>query len=319
VLAVIVIARSVFVVDESELALVVSFGRVVDTVTKPGLNAKWPWHSVRRFDGRMHLLDPEPRETLTGDPKNIVVDPFAVWRIEPDRLADFVRTVRDTENADRRLAEVIWHALTVELSGLALTELVNEDASKLRLEPMLDATRSTCMTVVADFGIRLIDVRLKRITRPEGTKDAVYREMIAERAKEANFLRKEGERRAIEIRAKAREEADKIVAQAEGEAQVVRGRGEAEATRTYGEAHAQDPEFFLLQQLLETYREIIDTETTLVLSGDSDLLRLLTAGRTDALPKIDTVDNNGAFATSQPAESNKALAGTTEAQPDGEQ
>ena len=99
----------------------------------------------------------------------------------------------------------------------------------------------------------------------------------------------------------------------------MRGRGEAEATRTYGEAHAKDPEFFLLQQLLETYRQIIDSETTLVLSGDSDLLRLLTAGRIDALPKIDAVDANGTIATSQPAVSNQALAGTPEAQPDGEQ
>ncbi len=295
--AVAVGVRSVYVVDESVLALEVSFGRVIRMQDEPGLKIKWPWRSVLRFDRRVQLLDPEPRETLTGDPKNIVVDPYACWRIDPRRLETFVRTVRDTDNAGRRLAEVIWHALTVELSGLKLTEIVNEDPTKLRQDEMLAKALDACTEAATGFGIELLDIQLKRITRPAGTKDAVYSEMIAERRKEANYLRKEGERQAIEIRAQASEQADRIKAQAEGEAQVIRGRGEAEATRTYGAAHSQDPEFFLLQQLLDTYRTIIDSETTLVLSGDSDLLRLLTAGRIDALPPIDAAGDGGSVTT----------------------
>ena len=192
VMAVVVAARSFFVVDESELALVVSFGSVVRSVSAAGLHGKRPWHSVQRFDGRMQLLELEPRETLTRDPKNIVVAPYACWRVDPAQLETFVRAVPggDPTTAGRRLGERIWDVLMAELSALRLTQIVNENPESLEQSQMLRRVLVTCRAKASDLGIELRDVQLKRITRPEGTKQAVYREMIAERAKEANYIRR---------------------------------------------------------------------------------------------------------------------------------
>jgi membrane protease subunit HflC len=262
---------------ETEFALITQFGRPVRTVMNAGLHVKWPFQSILRFDRRLRVYNPRPSEFLTRDKKNLVIENYVAWRIEdPDR---FVKSVGDTASAEMRLHDIIWSGLSAALGTLDLESLVSASQDKVQAAAMLDMlTSRTDLTALGQYGIRVVDVRIKRLNLPEQNKQAVFARMRAERERIAMQYRAEGEEQALVIRATADREKEAILSAAYKDAETVRGEGDAEATRIYGQAYSKDPHFYKLVRTLESYKKVLDDKTTIILNSDSALLKVLTQG-----------------------------------------
>ncbi|HIE52351.1 MAG TPA: protease modulator HflC [Armatimonadetes bacterium] len=276
---------SCFTVDETQYALVTQFGRIVRTVTTAGLKFKWPWQGRRLFDRRLQVYDVRPAEALTEDKKNLVVDAYVCWHLEdPEK---FLKSVTNITGAELRLLDTVWSALAaaigqVPLEGLLYdeTKATAEEPSPLQVDEMLaEVTKAVDQVTRQKYGLRVVDVRLKRLNFPEQNKQSVFARMRAERERMARQYRAEGEEQAMTIRAEADKEKEKILSEAYREAEKIKGEAEAEATRIYSAAHSADPQFYKLVRTLEAYRKVLDDKTTAILSADSEMLRLLTRGR----------------------------------------
>jgi len=274
---VVLIARTAaFVVDETEIAIVTQFGSPVRVVEDAGLHWKIPQpiQAVRFFDSRLLVYDPKPTEFLTNDKKNVVVDAFVTWRISDARK--FLETVNDRAGAEVRMADIVASELGAALGRYPLQALITTAAEEMQVaEIMSGVTGGVRSSASAGFGIEVADVRMKRLAFPEQNKQSVFDRMRAERERIAKRYRSEGEEEAIKIRAQADKERQEILAEAYREAEKMRGEGDAEATKIYASAFNADPEFYRFLRTLESYKRFMDEKTTIVLSSDSDLLRLL--------------------------------------------
>jgi membrane protease subunit HflC len=262
---------------ETEFALITQFGRPVRTVVNAGLHVKWPFQSILRFDRRLRVYNPRPSEFLTRDKKNLVIENYVAWRIEdPDR---FVKSVGDTSSAEMRLHDIIWSGLSAALGTLDLESLVSASADKTQAAAMLDMlTTHADLAAVEQYGIRVVDVRIKRLNLPDQNKQAVFARMRAERERIAMQYRAEGEEQALVIRANADREKEAILSAAYKDAEKIRGEGDAEATRIYGQAYSKNPHFYKLLRTLESYKKVLDDKTTIILNSDSALLKILMQG-----------------------------------------
>ena len=270
-----------FAVRESEFVLVTQFGRPVRTVTEAGFNVKWPFQSAIYFDRRLRVYNPRPSEFLTRDKKNVVIENYVVWKIhDPNR---FVQTVSDPLAAEMRLHDIVWSGLSASLGAHDLDSLVGTDAPSVQTSSLLDTLASiTGKSALEQYGIQVVDVRIKRLNLPEQNKQSVYARMRAERERIARQYRAEGEEQALSIRADADRQKEEILSAAYREAEKVKGEGDAESTRIYGQAYSKDPGFYRLLRTLESYRKVLDDKTTAILSSDSELLRVLTKGESAA-------------------------------------
>jgi modulator of FtsH protease HflC len=280
-LAFALIYLSLYSVRETEFALVTQFGRPVRTVASAGLHAKWPFQSILWFDRRLRIYDPRPSEFLTRDKKNLVIESYVAWRIDdPNR---FVQSVGDTSAAEMRLHDIIWSGLSASLGTQGLDSLVSVSADKLQATPMLDLlTASADRAALSQYGIRVVDVRIKRLNLPEQNKQSVFARMRAERERIALQYRAEGEQQALAIRANADREKEEILSAAYKDAEKTRGEGDAQATRIYGQAFSKNPQFYKLLRTLDSYKKILDDKTTIILNSDSELLKVLTRGEAGA-------------------------------------
>jgi modulator of FtsH protease HflC len=272
---------SFYSVRETEFALVTEFGRPVRTVAEAGLHAKWPFQSILWFDKRLRIYNPRPSEFLTRDKKNLVIENYVAWRIDdPNR---FVQTVGDTAAAEMRLHDIIWSGLSASLGTQDLESLVSPSADKVQTGSMLDQLTSAAdRAAVNQYGIRIVDIRIKRLNLPEQNKQSVFARMRAERERIALQYRAEGEQQALAIRANADREKEEILSTAYKDAETIRGQGDAEATRIYGQAYSKNPQFYKLLRTLDSYRKVLDDKTTIILNSDSELLKILTQGAAGA-------------------------------------
>jgi modulator of FtsH protease HflC len=272
---------SLYSVRETEFALVTQFGRPVRTVASAGLHAKWPFQSILWFDRRLRIYNPRPSEFLTRDKKNLVIENYVAWRIEdPTR---FVQSVGDTSAAEMRLHDIIWSGLSAALGTQDLESLVSAVPDKAQAAPMLDVLTATAdRAALAQYGIRIVDVRIKRLNLPEQNKQSVFARMRAERERIALQYRAEGEQQALTLRASADRQKEEIISSAYKDAERIRGEGDAEATRIYGQAYSKNPEFYKLLRTLDSYKKVLDDKTTIILSSDSELLKILTRGEAGA-------------------------------------
>jgi membrane protease subunit HflC len=279
--ALLLVYLSLYSVRETEFALVTQFGRPVRTVANAGLHAKWPFQSILWFDKRLRIYNPRPSEFLTRDKKNLVIDNYVAWRIDdPNR---FVQSVGDTSAAEMRLHDIIWSGLSAALGTQDLDALVSTTPDKAQAAPMLDQLTSTAdRAALAQYGIRVVDVRIKRLNLPEQNKQSVFARMRAERERIAMQYRAEGEQQALTIRANADRQKEEIISSAYKDAEKVRGEGDAEATRIYGQAYSKNPQFDKLLRTLDSYKKVLDDKTTIILSSDSELLKVLTRGEAGA-------------------------------------
>jgi len=262
---------------ETEFALITQFGRPVRTVVNAGLHVKWPFQSILRFDRRLRVYNPRPAEFLTRDKKNLVIENYVAWRIEDPDL--FVKSVGDTASAEMRLHDIIWSGLSAALGTLDLESLVSASEDKVQAAAMLDMlTTHADLKALEQYGIRVVDVRIKRLNLPEQNKQSVFARMRAERGRIAMQYRAEGEEQALVIRANADREKEAILSAAYKDAETIRGEGDAQATRIYGEAYSKNPHFYKLVRTLESYKKVLDDKTTIILNSDSALLKVLTQG-----------------------------------------
>jgi membrane protease subunit HflC len=276
-LVVVAVYLSFYTVRETEFVLVTQFGRPVWTVTAAGLHFKWPFQSVLRFDRRLRIYNPRPSEFLTRDKKNLVIENYVAWRIaDPNR---FVQSVGDAGAAEMRLHDIIWSGLSAAIGAQTLDSLVAPSAELLQTPSMLSSlTGSADRVALGQYGIRIVDVRIKRLNFPAQNKESVFARMRAERERIAMQYRAEGEEQALAIRADADKQKEQILSAAYKDAERIRGEGDAEATRIYGAAYSKNPRFYKLLRTLESYKKTLDDKTTVVLSSDSELLKILTHG-----------------------------------------
>lgn len=270
-----------FSVRETEFVLVTQFGRPVRTVTEAGLNAKWPFQSAIYFDRRLRIYNPRPSEFLTRDKKNIVIENYVAWKIkDPNR---FVQTVGDATAAEMRLHDIIWSGLSAALGTHDLDSIVSTSADAVQAAKMLDnLTALTDRAALEQYGINVLDVRMKRLNLPEQNKQSVYARMRAERERIARQYRAEGEEQALSIRADADRQKEEILSVAYRDAEKIRGEGDAEATRVYGQAYSKNPKLYKLLRTLESYKKVLDDKTTAIISSDSELLKIFTHGEAGA-------------------------------------
>jgi len=269
---------SLYCVRETEFALVTQFGRPVRTVPEAGLHAKWPFQSILRFDRRLRIYNPRPSEFLTRDKKNLVIDNYVAWRIEdPNR---FVQSVGDASAAEMRLHDIVWSSLSASLGTVDLDSLVSASADQVTAASILDhLTARADQAALSQYGVRVVDVRIRRLNFPEQNKQSVFARMRAERERIAMQYRAEGEEQALAIRAEADRGKEEILSAAYKESEKIRGEGDAEATRIYGQAYSRNPRFYTLLRTLESYKKVLDDKTTIILNADSELLKILSKGQ----------------------------------------
>lgn len=261
--------QALFTIDEREQVIITQFGAHVRTVTNPGLHVKVPFiQLVHRFDKRVLSTDAAPAEYLTLDKKRVLVDYVARWRIT-DPLA-FFTSVHTLEGARARLEDLVFSELRREFASQEFAPVTSE----LR-EPTMETVARAVRERTVDFGIALIDVRIKRADLPSEVQQSVFARMVAERGRVAKRYRSEGEEEAAKIRAETDKQRDIILAQAYEQSQRRRGEGDAAASAIYANAYERDPNFYAFQRTLEAYDDLLTSETLLVLPSDAALFRLL--------------------------------------------
>lgn len=274
-LLIIVAGNSLFVIRETERAVMLQFGELVNDDIAPGLHVKIPWvNTVRVFDARIQTEDSSPQRYLTLEQKFLEVDSYAKWRII-DVGQFYVSTQGNVARAGSLLAARINDGLRDQIGERTLQEVVAGERDQL----MLDLTAELNIDTAADIGIEVVDVRVKRIDLPDDVRSSVYLRMITERNEEAQDHRSRGEELAIGIRADADRQAVIYEAEAYRDAEQIRGEGDAAATGIYAEAYNKDPEFFAFTRSLNSYRASFSSKgDVLLLDPNSDYFKYLKGG-----------------------------------------
>lgn len=262
-------SQATFRIDEKEQAMVTQMGEYIKTVDKPGLNFKVPFiQTVHRMEKRVLVSDAPPSEYLTMDKMKLVVDSYTRWRIADPLL--FYKTVRTEAGARLRLDGIVASQLRTEFAANNLWDIIGPER-----EPIMESVVRDTNEVVREFGMEVLDVRIKRADLPVEVQASVFDRMMAERMKVSMMYRAEGEEEARRVRAEADREATVILAEAYKESKKLRGVGDANATVIYAAAFGQDPEFYSFVRTLEAYEKFLADGTTLVLSSDSELFKYL--------------------------------------------
>ncbi len=260
---------ALFTVPQWMQAMVVQLGDPVRVVREPGLYWKIPFiQRVTYFDRRLLDYDASPKELLTVDKQQLVVDNFTRWRIV-DPL-QFYRTVRDERGAQSRLDDIVYSDLRETFGRHTLRDIVSEQRDALMAEVTARSAEKA-----KGYGIEVVDVRIKRADLPEKNEQNVFSRMRTERERQAKKFRAEGDEEARKIRSESDKEVQILMADAQQTAQVTRGEGDAQAARVFAEAYGRDPEFYAFVRTLDAYRTSLASGTTVILSPKSEFFRFL--------------------------------------------
>ena len=267
--ALIVLAGSLFTMDETEQWIVTQLGKYVRTVAEPGLHFKIPFiQTVHRFEDRVLEYDAAAAPIITSDKKHLVIDNYARWKItDPLKL---YQTVRDEAGAQARLDDIVFSEIREELARHTLTEVV-----LVNREAIMEKVHKKCSIKAREYGIEVIDVRIKRADLPSEVAHSVYARMKAERQRIAKKYRSEGEEEAVKIRAITDKERAIMLAESYRQAEKLKGEGDAEAITIYAEAFEKDPEFYAFVRTLEAYEKSLKRNTTVILPSDSEFFQYL--------------------------------------------
>ncbi len=272
IFAAILIYTALFQVSEVETAIVLRFGRPIgNPIQKAGLYIKAPFtDEVRRFDKRLLNYDSDPKEIITQDKKNVVMDNYARWKIVDPLL--FLQTVQNISGAQARLDDIVYSELREKVAKYTFNEII----AVKREEIMQKVTESSADKAKA-LGIEIVDVRIKRADLPKQNEENVYQRMEAERQQQAKKYRAEGQEKLLEIKSNAERQKTVILANAYKEAELIKGEGDAEALKIYADAYNRDPEFYKFVRTLSAYEKILkgNGKNKLILSSDSDLWKIL--------------------------------------------
>jgi membrane protease subunit HflC len=269
-----------FTVGEREFAVVSQFGRPVRVESTPGLKLKLPapFQTVTRVDQRLFALVPAPREFLTLGKQSVVATGLILWRV--DDPAKYMRTVFDRVGAESRLGDILFAELGGALGGSPFAAFVSTTPGEYRAEAVLAGmTRHYRELARRDYGIDVVDVRLRRLDFPDQNRASVFARMKSERVRISMQYRSEGEEEGLKIRATAEKAKSGVLGEAYKLSQQLRGEGEAGAAKIYGESLSRAPDFYRFVRSIDAMKKTVDKDTTIVLPVDSDLFRLLRDSR----------------------------------------
>jgi len=298
VLGGIVASEALYTVDETERVIITQFGKPVgEIINEAGLKVKVPFiQTVNRIEKRILVWDGSANDMPTKDKLYITVDTFGRWRIK-DPLQYFLR-LRDERSAQSRLEDILGSETRNAVARHELIEIIRTSKDRSpEVDPMLaDVDISILLPItkgrrrieadifdaasgkLEEFGIELLDIRFKRINYNESVRQKIYARMVSERDQIAERFRSEGAGEAARINGNKERELQKIVSEAYRTIQTIQGDADAEATDIYARSYNQSPaaaDLYMFTKTLETYRSVIDSDTTLILSTDSDLMSLL--------------------------------------------
>lgn len=260
---------SVYTISMVEQAVITQLGKPVKNVDEPGLHFKIPFiQKITKFPKQLLDYDSAPTEILTKDKKNLLIDNYAKWRIF-DSLK-LLQTVRDTNGAQSRLDDIIYSELRVELGRHNLIDIV----STTRDEIMKLVTKRT-NEKAKEYGITVLDVRIKRADMPQEIANSIYNRMRTERERIAKEYRAQGKEEAQKIRAKTDKEKIVLLAEAYKKEQGIRGEGDAESIKIYGGSLEKDPEFYSFIRSMEAYKILFKEKSTIILPPDTEFFRFL--------------------------------------------
>ena len=287
--------QTLFTVDETQRAVVTRFGEIRDIYNSPGLKVKVPFvDSVNRFDKRLLRVDMLPDTMPDAEKEFLVIDAYTRYRIIDVRK--FFEKLGNLDRADDRIGRIVISGLREEIAKRTKVEIIGAvehteegesvvTATQTRqeiLDKVLSAADQTVKSPENDFGVEIVDVRLKRADFPEAAQQNIFARMRAERERISREFRAEGQEQRDTIEALANRERTIILAEATRSSNLTRGEGEAEAIAIFAEALEQNPEFYAFQRSLEAYKKFLSTNSTVILSSDADLFRFLEDPKGDA-------------------------------------
>ena len=259
---------SVFIVKEVNQAIVLQFGDPKRILLKPGLNFKIPFiQNVVFLDKRILNLDTPPEEVIASDQKRLIVDAFARFQIV-DPLKFYI-SVGNERVARSRLSTIINSRIRNVLGQQELQTLLSQDRTK-----QMALIQEGVNNEAENFGIKIVDVRIKRADLPQANSDAIFRRMQTEREREAKEFRAKGAEMAVTITSTADKEVTVILADAQKQSEIMKGEGDGERNKIFADAFGQDPEFFAFYRAMQAYEKaLIGGETSLILSPDSEFFK----------------------------------------------
>lgn len=279
------IALSIFTVNEKEIVIVTRFGDPVRIVREAGPHRKLPGflEKVNRLDKRIHTFRPRPIQLMLGDQNPIIMTCYVCWQIT-DPLV-FFQSLGTQTIAEEKLGDMVNARLGNVLGDYLLPQIINTDPDQVELARIEERILRECNDQARErYGLKVVDLGIRRITYPAIVTESVYNRMKSDREKEAKKYRAEGGEEASKIEAAADMKVSQILAEAGRIAEITKGEGDKESIKTRGEAYSRDPELFEFLDSLDTYRKILGRETTLILSLDSDLFRYLLPNEGDIKP-----------------------------------
>lgn len=268
-LVLVVFLSCVFTVHQTEKAILFEFGKIVKSDYEPGLHFKIPiYNNVKFFDARILNLDAKPERFLTSEKKNVIVDSFVKWRI--DNVGLFYTTMLgDPNTANLRIDQIMKDAMRSEFSKRTINQVVSAERTQLR-----DILVEETSEIAKKWGIKIVDIRIKRIDLPPDVSSSVYRRMVAERDRIAKEFRSQGAEEAERIRADADKQREIILAEAFRDAEITRGTGDAQATDIYARAYNKNSEFYGFYRTLNAYKKVFrNGDDMLVLEPKSDFFQ----------------------------------------------
>ena len=272
VLALFIGTNALYVIKETERAVLLQFGEVVNPSIQPGLHVKIPFvNNVRKFDGRILTVDSQPERFFTQEKKALIVDSYAKFRVA-DTTKFYTATNGEEARAMGLLAQRINDGLRNQVAVRTIQEVVSGERDQL----MADLAVQLNAVALSELGVELVDVRVKQIDLPPDVSESVYQRMNAEREKEAREHRSQGQELAEGIRAAADREVTVLKANAYRDAELIRGEGDATATGIYAAAFNQDPEFYSFTRSLRAYQDSFQGNGDIMLiQPDSEFFRYL--------------------------------------------
>ncbi len=276
ILIAIILYSSLFTVGEQEDVIITRFGKPVRNVSTAGIHFKLPgWlETVNRFDKRIDMFETRPTQLLLGDKKPIIISCFVAWSVNDPLL--FFQSLGNQQNAVLKLNDMVNSRLSIVLSDYTDENIINIDRSLIRLKQIQQqVARATNENAVNKYGVTVLSVGIQRLAYPATVIKAVYDRMKSERKKEADKITAEGKEEANKIMIQADKDAREIKAAAEKQALIQKGEGDRKAMEIYAKAYGKDEAFFDFLKSLETYGNVLRDDTTLILSTDSELFKYL--------------------------------------------
>ncbi len=269
VIFIVIVYSSMFTVNMTQNAIVLQLQEYKKTITEPGLYFKFPLiQEVKYFTKRLLVLDAAPADVITKDKKTMLIDNYSMWRIKDPLL--FLRTVRTERGGESRLDDIIKSELRVELGTHELIEVVTSTR-----EIIMEKVAQESNKKAEEYGIEVIDVRIKRADLPDDNANKVFNRMRSERERIAKKYRSEGKEEATKIRATTDKDKVILIAEAYKKEQIIRGDGDGQATKIYADAFNKDPNFYAFMRSMQAYKNSLKTDTTVLLNEDSDFLEFL--------------------------------------------